>query len=147
GCALPAGILIVGIPMIVAERGGIAAEAAAAAGAFLLAAAGTAAGAAAAGAALAVPAALWPGLATPLAARPTIAVTFSSIVCVSHGLGRLASAPTWTPRAVSYGAALPIRIATGMLDVPGSDLSARQRSYPDLPLPGMCESARTIVGF
>ena len=33
GCALPAGILIVGMPMIVAERGGIDADAAAAAAA------------------------------------------------------------------------------------------------------------------
>src|SRR5689334_12216991 len=56
GCALP-GILIVGMPMIVAERGGIAADAAAAAGWLLLAAAG----ATAAGAATEIVA--WPGLA------------------------------------------------------------------------------------
>src|SRR5262245_27844516 len=56
GGAPPAGILIVGIPMIVAERGGIAADAAAAAGAgtgapFAAAAAAGAAATAAAGAA------------------------------------------------------------------------------------------------
>src|SRR6185503_20759024 len=121
GCVPPpAGILIVGIPMIVAERGGIAADAAAAAGTGAPLAAAAAAGAATAatgGAAAATATAAWPGLATPAAALPTISVFFSSIVWVSHGLGRLASAPTWMPRTLSYGAALPTRITTGMPDV------------------------------
>src|SRR5580765_4993373 len=131
GPALPAGILIVGMPMIVAERGGIDADAAAAAagatGTGLPGDVGDGAKPdAAAGGDAAAPA--WPGRATPAAALLTISVTFSSMVCVSHGLGRLASAPTCTPRTVSYGAAFPIRIATGMLEVIASDLSARQRS-------------------
>src|SRR4051794_37564666 len=86
----PAGILIVGMPMIVAERGGIDADAAAAAGTWAGTLLPDAAGAAAATAG-ATATATWPGLATPLAALPTTSVTFSSIVCVSHGLGRLAS--------------------------------------------------------
>jgi hypothetical protein len=121
----PAGILIVGMPMIVAERGGIDADAAvaAAAGALLLAATGATGAAVGGDAAVA-----WPGFATPVAALRTISMTFSTIACVSHGLGRFASAPTCVPRAASYGAAFPIRMATGMFDVLGSDLSARQRS-------------------
>ena len=40
-----------------------------------------------------------PGLATPLAALVTTSVTFSSMVCVSHGFGRLASTPHCVPFA------------------------------------------------
>ena len=113
GAPGPPGILIVGMPMIVAERGGIDAEAAAAAaaaGTGVAALPGDVEGAAGdAPAPMAVPkfegwgaaAADDPGLATPLAALPTTSVTFSSIACVSHGLGRLASAPTWAPRTES----------------------------------------------
>jgi len=52
-------------------------------------------------------------LTTPVAALATISVTFSSIVWVSQGFGRFASAPTWVPRAASYGAPFPIRMTTG----------------------------------
>lgn len=100
--ATPAGILIVGMPMIVADRGGIELAAAAAAAAAGVVAAGVAGFAAAAGAAAAgAAAAAWPGFATPEEALPTISVTFSSMVCVSHGLGRFASAPTCVPFAAS----------------------------------------------
>src|SRR4051794_19102659 len=85
----PPRLLIVGMPRIVAGRGGPLSSCAAGAFAAAVAAAGLAAAT--------LPAAA--GLADdPLV---TISPTFSSMVCVSHGLGKLASAPTEPPLAAS----------------------------------------------
>ena len=140
--ATPAGILIVGMPMIVAERGGMRSRRAArqrrrAAGAF------AAAGAAGSRRRLRrLQRRLDPAWRHRRPCRRSRS-TFSSIVCVSHGLGRFASAPTCAPLRGVVRRAVADEDHDRHVGRARRRTSARGRGRSPI-LPGIAQSARTI---